>query len=228
MKRYIAILAAVLLLACTACGKKQAPSDTLDSEGLVTASTQEMIYKNSSYTLRFTKNEEGKWQWKDDTTLPLDQTLMQQLLDQVSALNTLTPLENPGDITAYDLDGPDRTLEVKNDDGTGLSLQIGAAAEGGGYYMCRDKDTTKIYVAPDALVQLMDRNIYELVEMPTLPALTAGQAYAYSGPGRRNGRHRGAGRGRQLAMQRGGRVRPDDGAYCPLGRGHEAGVLRGL
>lgn len=131
MKRYIAILAAVLLLACTACGKKQAPSDTLDSEGLVTASTQEMIYKNSSYTLRFTKNEEGKWQWKDDTTLPLDQTLMQQLLDQVSALNTLTPLENPGDITAYDLDGPDRTLEVKNDDGTGLSLQIGAAAEGG-------------------------------------------------------------------------------------------------
>ena len=75
--------------------------------------------------------------------MPLDQTLMQQLLDQVSALNTLTPLENPGDITAYDLDGPDRTLEVKNDDGTGLSLQIGAAAEGGGYYMCRDKDTTK-------------------------------------------------------------------------------------
>lgn len=64
-------------------------------------------------------------------------------------------------------------MEVKNDDGTGLSLQIGAAAEGGGYYMCRDKDTTKIYVAPDALVQLMDRNIYELVEMPTLPALTA-------------------------------------------------------
>lgn len=173
MKRYIAILAAALLLACTACGKKQAPSDTLDSEGLVTASTQEMIYKNSSYTLRFTKNEEGKWQWKDDTTLPLDQTLMQQLLDQVSALNTLTPLENPGDITAYDLDGPDRTLEIKNDDGTGLSLQIGAAAEGGGYYMCRDEDTTKIYVAPDALVQLMDRNIYELVEMPTLPVLTA-------------------------------------------------------
>lgn len=33
MKRYIAILAAALLLACTACGKKQAPSDTLDSEG---------------------------------------------------------------------------------------------------------------------------------------------------------------------------------------------------
>ena len=58
MKRYIAILAAALLLACTACGKKQVPSDTFDSEGLVTASTQEMIYKNSSYTLRFTKNEE--------------------------------------------------------------------------------------------------------------------------------------------------------------------------
>ena len=172
MKKYIVILAAVLLT-CTACGKKKEPTDTLDSQGLVTASTQEMIYKNSSYTLRFTKNTEGDWQWKDDTTLPLDQALMQQLLDQVSALNTLTPLENPGDITAYDLDAPDRTLEVKNDDGSGLSLQIGTAAEGGGYYMCRDGDTAKIYVVPDALVQLMDRNIYELVEMPVLPALAA-------------------------------------------------------
>ena len=44
-------------------------------------------------------------------------------------------------------------------------------------------------------MQLMDRNIYELVEMPTLPAPDGGQAYAYSGPGRRNGRYRGAGEG---------------------------------
>ena len=36
---------------------------------------------------------------------------------------------NPALHTAYDLDGPDRTLEVKNDDGTGLSLQIGAVAD---------------------------------------------------------------------------------------------------
>lgn len=176
MKKYMLILAAVLLLACSACGKKQEPSDnTLGNEELVTASTQEMIYKNSSYTLRFNKNEEGNWQWKDDTTLPLDQTLMQQLLDQVAALNTLTPMENPGDVTTYDLDGADRTLEIKNDDGTGLSLQIGAAAEGGGYYMCRDGDTEKIYVVSDALVQLMDRNIYELVEMPELPVLPVEQ-----------------------------------------------------
>ena len=96
---------------------------------------------------------------------------MQQLLDQVSALNTLTPLETTGDSTAYDLDAPDRTLEIKNSDGTGLSLQIGAAAEGGGYYMSRDGDTSKIYVAPDTLVQLMDRNIYQLVQLPTLPVL---------------------------------------------------------
>ena len=175
MKKYMLILMAVLLLVCSACGKKQEPSDTLDSEELVTASTQEMIYKNSSYTLRFNKNQEGDWQWKDDTTLPLDQALMQQLLDQVSALNTLTPLENPGDVTTYDLDGADRTLEIKNDDGTGLSLQIGAAAEGGGYYMCRDGDTGKIYVVSDALVQMMDRNIYELVELPELPVLPVEQ-----------------------------------------------------
>lgn len=172
MKKYLVLLLAAALLACSACGKKQVvQSGTLGEEELVTASTAELVYKNESYTLRFNKNEAGDWQWKDDTTLPLDQQQMQQLLDQVSALNTLTPLETTGDSTAYDLDAPDRTLEIKNSDGTGLSLQIGAAVEGGGYYMSRDGDTSKIYVAPDTLVQLMDRNIYQLVQLPTLPML---------------------------------------------------------
>lgn len=172
MKKYLVLLLAAALLACSACGKKQVvQSGTLGEEELVTASTAELVYKNESYTLRFNKNEAGDWQWKDDTTLPLDQQQMQQLLDQVSALNTLTPLETIGDSTAYDLDAPDRTLEIKNSDGTGLSLQIGAAVEGGGYYMSRDGDTSKIYVAPDTLVQLMDRNIYQLVQLPTLPVL---------------------------------------------------------
>lgn len=172
MKKYLVLLLAAALLACSACGKKQVvQSGTLGEEELVTASTAELVYKNESYTLRFNKNEAGDWQWKDDTTLPLDQQQMQQLLDQVSALNTLTPLETTGDSTAYDLDAPDRTLEIKNSDGTGLSLQIGAAVEGGGYYMSRDGDTSKIYVVPDTLVQLMDRNIYQLVQLPTLPVL---------------------------------------------------------
>ena len=172
MKKYLVLLLAAALLACSACGKKQVvQSGTLGEEELVTASTAELVYKNESYTLRFNKNEAGDWQWKDDTTLPLDQQQMQQLLDQVSTLNTLTPLETTGDSTTSDLDAPDRTLEIKNSDGTGLSLQIGAAVEGGGYYMSRDGDTSKIYVAPDTLVQLMDRNIYQLVQLPTLPVL---------------------------------------------------------
>ena len=128
MKKYLVLLLAAALLACSACGKKQVvQSGTLGEEELVTASTAELVYKNESYTLRFNKNEAGDWQWKDDTTLPLDQQQMQQLLDQVSALNALTPLEATADSTAYDLDAPDRTLEIKNSDGTGLSLQIGAA-----------------------------------------------------------------------------------------------------
>lgn len=175
MKKTLLILAAALVLVCAGCGKKQQAEepDTLNKEELVTASTQELTYKNESYTLRFNKNAEGAWQWKDDTTLPLDQDMMQALLDQVSALNVLTAVEAAEDISAYDLDAPDRTLEIKNSDGSGLSLQLGAAADGGGYYMTRDGDPAKIYIAPDSLVQLMDRSIYQLVEIPVLPALTA-------------------------------------------------------
>ena len=37
--------------------------------------------------------------------------------------------------------------------------------------MCRDGDTSKIYVVSDALVQMMDRNIYQLVQIPQIPVL---------------------------------------------------------
>ncbi len=167
-------LLALAALVCVGCGKKvQSDAGTLNGTELVSTSTQELIYKNSSYTLRFNRNDAGDWQWKDDTTIPLDQSKVQELLNQVNALNVLVPLEDPGDITTYDLDSPDRTLEVKDADGSGISLQIGSAAEGGGYYMCRDGDTAKIYVVPDALVQMMDRNIYELVQIPAVPVVAA-------------------------------------------------------
>ena len=73
---------ALAVLACAGCGKK-ATSDptTLNDTGLVSSSTQELIYKNSSYTLRFNHNDAGEWQWKDDTTIPLNQSKVQELLD---------------------------------------------------------------------------------------------------------------------------------------------------
>ena len=71
---------ALAVLACAGCGKK-VPSDptTLNDTGLVSSSTQELIYKNSSYTLRFNHNDAGEWQWKDDTTIPLNQSKVQEL-----------------------------------------------------------------------------------------------------------------------------------------------------
>ena len=78
MKKYLLMLAAALVLVCTACGKEtETDPGTLDQEELVTAATQELIYKNEKYTLRFKKNEQGDWQWRDDTSIPLDQERMQ-------------------------------------------------------------------------------------------------------------------------------------------------------
>lgn len=172
-RRGKAILLCIVLtlVVCAGCGSQPVESETLSEEKLVDNDTQSLVYKNGSYTLRFFKDDSGSWKWKDDVTLPLDQSKVQELLDQVSALNQLTPLQNPGDITTYDLDAPDRTLDIQSSDSVGISLQIGAAAEGGGYYMCRDADSSKVFITPDALVQLMDRSIYELVQLPTVPAL---------------------------------------------------------
>ncbi len=66
-------------------------------------------------------------------------------------------------------------------------------------------------------MQLMDRNIYELVEMPTLPALTADKLVRIFRPGAAEWTSpwRGA---RETAgyAAGGGRVRPDDGTLTAL------------
>lgn len=188
MKRYKTGLACLLLalaLLCTACGsrKKTEETDALASEALVTEDTGTLTYQNGTYTMRFARDEDGAWHWQDDLSFPVDEDRLRELLDEVSALSTLTPIQPDEDISVYDLESPDRSLSLSGNEGS-LRLDIGTSNGAGGYYMCRDGDLSKIYVVPDTLVALMDRSIYELAQLPAVPAPTAEQLVSVAAVGR--------------------------------------------
>ena len=186
MKKYhvLSLLAALLMLV-SACGGKTDPElaenpddveqEQMVSEGSEAPAAETLLYKNEKAAVRLVKNETGDWFWREDENFPLDQSCVQQLLDQVAGLTALTPIEQPGELKDYDLDEPDQYLTVTRSDGGSTTYYLGSSVETGGNYMYRDDDPGKIYIVPAAWIQLISRSIYDMAVLPQLPSLTVGQ-----------------------------------------------------
>ena len=162
MKRVILlILALVLTLSLMACRSKE-PEDAADAADNNTLS--------NSAPLTFRRDEDG-WKWVDDEEFPLDASYVEEILTALDAMSVslapVTPAVDPAD---SGLDEPDRytTVTVGEDITT---LRFGDQQDDGQWYMAIDgqEDT---YLVADEFVKLMDRSIYDMAVLPTLPELT--------------------------------------------------------
>lgn len=179
MKRVILlILALVLTLSLMACRSKE-PEDAADaadnntlsnSAPLTFAEASALEYDNGQVTCRFRRDEDG-WKWVDDEEFPLDASYVEEILTALDAMSVslapVTPAVDPAD---SGLDEPDRytTVTVGEDITT---LRFGDQQDDGQWYMAIDgqEDT---YLVADEFVKLMDRSIYDMAVLPTLPELT--------------------------------------------------------
>ena len=176
MKRVILlILALVLTLSLMACRSKE-PEDAADaadnntlsnSAPLTFAEASALEYDNGQVTCRFRRDEDG-WKWVDDEEFPLDASYVEEILTALDAMSVslapVTPAVDPAD---SGLDEPDRytTVTVGEDITT---LRFGDQQDDGQWYMAIDgqEDT---YLVADEFVKLMDRSIYDMAVLPTLP-----------------------------------------------------------
>lgn len=198
MKRILLlILALVLTLALMACRSKE-PEDTADAVDNSTLSNSAQLsmtkagyleYDNSQVTCRFRKEEET-WKWVDNEKFPLDAAYIEEILAALEALDTmLTPVDPAVDPADCGLDESERYLTVTVGEET-TTLRFGNQSTSGEWYMSVD-GSSDVYLAADDFVRLMDRSVYDMAVLPTLPELTEDNLTAIavrSGDSSRNAR----------------------------------------
>ena len=179
MKRTIfLILSLMLVMALIGCGGEKADDAPAETDNNMLANSAQMPvadasyleYDNSQVTCRFRKEEET-WKCVDNEKFPMDATYIEEILAALEALDTtLTPVDPAVDPADCGLDESERYLTVTVGEET-TTLRFGDQSTSGEWYMSVD-GSSDVYLAADAFVRLMDRSVYDMAVLPTLPELT--------------------------------------------------------
>lgn len=166
MKRILTLFLCLLcLLPLFSCGKKNT-EDMPEPLPVKTASS--LLYHNGSTTLRFTYND--KWTWADGPAFPLDDSTITQIMEELPKLLALSPEKTGGDLSAYGFAESTRYLTIAGEEGS-QTVYFGAQKEDGRWYM-RLADSDAVFLIPDDFMSLLQKNIYDMAILPTLPELT--------------------------------------------------------
>ena len=198
MKRTILlILSLMLVLALIGCGGEKADDAPAEADNNMLANSAQapvtdasyLEYDNGQITCRFRKEEET-WKWVDNEKFPLDAAYIEEILAALEVLDsTLTAVEPAVDPADCGLDEPDRYMTVTVGEET-TTLRFGDQKASGEWYMSVD-GSSDVYLAADDFVRLMDRSVYDMAVLPTLPELTEDNLTAIavrSGDNSRNAR----------------------------------------
>ena len=179
MKRTILlILSLMLVLALIGCGGEKADDAPAEADNNMLANSAQapvtdasyLEYDNGQITCRFRKEEET-WKWVDNEKFPLDAAYIEEILAALEVLDsTLTAVEPAVDPADCGLDEPARYMTVTVGEET-TTLRFGDQKASGEWYMSVD-GSSDVYLAEDDFVRLMDRRIYDMAVLPTLPELT--------------------------------------------------------
>ena len=162
----ILVIALILVLAGRYRDKLDAEETVPEEEsaGLVTDHEEftSLTYDNGETTLSFERDETGIWRWTADRDLPLDDSV---ILDILALLTTWTPqqvLTDSDTLEASGLDEPTGSLTASTSTGTYTKVLFGKATTDGtsDYVRLNDNEDT-VYIIDGALSDLMEIPVYE-------------------------------------------------------------------
>ena len=196
MKRYILLIlllaAALLIIGCGSHAKEEDEAE-LNNSVLATGAETSILdadaleYSNGQIVCRFRKDEDV-WKWVDDPDFPLDATYVTEMLNTLDVLSSsLSPVTPAPESSDSGLDDPKRSLILTMGEET-TTLRFGNQTDADDWYMSIDGQED-VYLAPDALMQLMDRSIYDMAQLPSLPELTEEDLTAIHAEETGTGRH---------------------------------------
>lgn len=155
--------------------EEDAPSVEVQ-EVLDAAPFHEISYTVGNTGLHFSLDDQGQWQWQDDVSFPLDDTWIVQLAEDLENLTYLRsiPLTEDNPIDNYGLEEPWGSVTAVRGDGSTLMLMLGnQGTDGTTCYALKDGDMDKALVYDNGWMETLSVPIYDMMELPTLPDLTA-------------------------------------------------------
>lgn len=134
-----------------------------------------LIYTVGEIRLHFSLGEDGAWIWQDDTSFPLEDSGIVQLvadLEQLTYLRVI-PLTEELTMETYGLTDPWCLIEATRGDGTEVCISFGDMGDDGTYYAIDGADMTKVLVYPSDWMDILTTPIYEMMDIAPLPSFTA-------------------------------------------------------
>lgn len=115
-----------------------------------------------------------KWVKKDEPDFPVSQNTLDGAVNALTALSADQKLENPGDLSEYDLDKPQNQITLTEEDGNRIILQVGMKNEASGqYYLKKSEDDKDIYLVSAVSLEPFMGTAYEFAEVENFPAVTS-------------------------------------------------------
>ena len=115
-----------------------------------------------------------KWVKKDEPDFPVSQDTLDGAVNALTALSADQKLENPGDLSEYDLDKPQNQITLTEEDGNRIILQVGMKNESSGqYYMKKSEDDKNVYLVSAVSLEPFMGTSYEFAQAESFPAVTS-------------------------------------------------------
>ena len=197
-RRLITILSTILLILAIALvlvlalryrenRTAQDSADTAPTSGIVTDQDAfcSLTYDNGSTTLSFERDDDGLWHWTADESLPLDDSV---ILDILTLLTNWKPQQTLTDAAALEASGltePTGSLTAATESGVYTRLLFGkTTTDGASRYVRLNEDESVVYIIDDGLFTLMKIPVYDMCRLPNLPVLEESRirAITISGP----------------------------------------------
>ena len=134
-------------------------------------SVTELSFQIDGEQVSFEKEEEG-WVNTEDSSFPVNQDKMIDLVDDLTGLEADRVLTEIGDLSEYGLEEPENTVILKDSDGTEKEILVGSQNQGtGSYYLCFADEPSTVYVTDTDVANNLPPDIMELAESEAYPEI---------------------------------------------------------
>jgi len=132
-------------------------------EGMTLVALREYMDSDSHVETDFAK-EEDKWVNTDDREMPLNQTLVSSLVNNIAGITTESVVEQPEDLSEYGLDNPVRTIKATLENGSSIIIYVGNQNDLTGDYYIRLEGDDRVYGISSYVVTAFDKEPEEFIE----------------------------------------------------------------